>query len=273
MADIKHIDINNTTYDIRDATAARKGMYVGTCPSSASISGSTVTMASSPDKVVTVDAFPTDANDKPLVGTIIGVKYATTNTYKTDLDNNKPEAAHRINVNDTGFIQIYYNNAALKSGTSANTLAAGYKNRYIYYQYDGTYWVWLSAGTDTNTTYGAYSFGLGIGVQNNSSESSTITVTLSNYTLTVGPTEVKFKYDVPASSTMNINSKGAKSIYYKGSAIAADIIKANDIATFSYGSDGINTGYHLISIDRWDDDIKEKATITYDSETTTLVIN
>lgn len=255
MADFEQFAIDGTTYDVRDAKAARKGMYVGTCPTSASVGGSTVTMASSADKVVTVDTFPTDANNKPLVGTIIGVKYATSNTYKTDTENNKPEAPHRINVNDTGYIQIYYNNAALKSGTSANTLAAGYKNRYIYYQYDGTYWVWLSAGTDTNTTYAGYSFGLGLGVQNNSSASATITVTLSNYALaTGGVTAVRFLYDVPANATMNINSKGAKSIYYKNSAITAGIIKAGDTVTFVYSGQ-----YHLIAIDRWDDDIKAKA--------------
>lgn len=255
MADVKHITINEQTYDICDAKAARKGMYVGTCPSSASIGGSTVTMASSPDKVVTVDTFPTDANDKPLVGTIIGVKYATSNTYKTDTENNKPEAPHRINVNNTGYIQIYYNNAALESGTSANTLAAGYKNRYIFYQYDGTYWVWLSAGTDTNTTYTNASLGQGYGTQSNESASATITATLSSYALTTnGIVSVKFTFDVPASATLNINGKGAKAIYNKGAAITANVIKAGDTATFVYSGQ-----YHLISIDRWDTDIKAKA--------------
>jgi len=44
---------------------------------------------------------------------------------------------------------------------------------------------------------------------------------------------------------MNINGKGAKSIYYKGAAITADVIKANDIATFIYNG----SQYHLIAID------------------------
>jgi hypothetical protein len=49
---------------------------------------------------------------------------------------------------------------------------------------------------------------------------------------------------------MNINSKGAKSIFYKGAKIVAGVIKAGDIATFIY--DG--TQYQLIAIDRWQDD-------------------
>ena len=55
---------------------------------------------------------------------------------------------------------------------------------------------------------------------------------------------MKFTYAVPASATMNINSKGAKSIYYNGAAITAGIINADDLAVFMY--DG--TQYHLIYI-------------------------
>ena len=146
MANIKKIKIGSTTYDVRDDSAARKGMYVGTCASD---------QAALAEKTVTVDTFPVDGNGKPLIGTIIGVKYEASNTYKTDTENNIPEAAHKINVNGTGAIQIYYNNAALKSSTSANTIAAGYKNRYVYYQYDGTYWVWINHSTDSNSTYSA----------------------------------------------------------------------------------------------------------------------
>ena len=72
-------------------------------------------------------------------------------------------------------------------------------------------------------------------------------VSLSSYSLVSnGIVSVKFTYDVPASATMNINSKGAKSIYYRGSAITAGVIRAGDIATFIYNG----SQYHLISIDR-----------------------
>ena len=70
---------------------------------------------------------------------------------------------------------------------------------------------------------------------------------LSGYTLhDHGIVSVKFTNAVPANSTLNINSKGAKSIYYQGSAITGDVIKAGDVATFIY-----STQYHLIAIDRW----------------------
>ena len=72
-------------------------------------------------------------------------------------------------------------------------------------------------------------------------------VALSDYALTVGGVvAVKFTYDVPASSTLNVNSKGAKAIYHRGAAITANIIKAGDTVTFIY--DGTN--YHLLTINR-----------------------
>lgn len=70
--------------------------------------------------------------------------------------------------------------------------------------------------------------------------------TLSNYMLrTGGIVAVKFTYAVPASATLNINSAGAKAIYYRGAAITAGVIGAGDTATFVY--DG--TQYQLLSID------------------------
>ena len=92
-------------------------------------------------------------------------------------------------------------------------------------------------------------------------------VALSNYALaTGGIVSVKFTNAVPANATLNINSKGAKSIYYNGSAIKAGIINAGDTATFIY--DG--TQYHVIAIDS----IISKALklSSYNSSTGTLYI-
>lgn len=56
---------------------------------------------------------------------------------------------------------------------------------------------------------------------------------------------VKFTNSNSASNpTLNVNSKGAKAIYYRDAAITDGVIKAGDIATFIY-----STNYHLISID------------------------
>ena len=107
-------------------------VYVGSCP----------TAAATNPKVCTVEDFPLDAEGKPLVGTLISVKFAATNTSTSTT----PE----LNVNETGAIRIWYNNAVL---ATAKSTYAGYANRYINYMYDGTYWVFLGHSTDNNTTY------------------------------------------------------------------------------------------------------------------------
>jgi len=122
MATIKHLTINNHTYDIRDATAARKGIYVGTCD----------TAAATAAKTATTDSFPLDDNDKPLIGTVVAIKFTNTNTYKTS------GTTMTLNVNATGDFPIYYNASEVVSTTSANTLACGYKNRYTFYMFNGT---------------------------------------------------------------------------------------------------------------------------------------
>ena len=48
-----------------------------------------------------------------------------------------------------------------------------------------------------------------------------------------------------ASATLNISSKGAKALYYRGAALGADVVKAGDIVTMSY--DGTN--YVILSIE------------------------
>ena len=73
------------------------------------------------------------------------------------------------------------------------------------------------------------------------------TSSITGYRLTKGDiVTIKFTYAVPANSTLNITSKGAKNIRWKSSNIVSDVIKAGDIATFIY--DG--TYYELLSISR-----------------------
>ena len=99
---------------------------------------------------------------------------------------------------------------------------------------------------DSDTTYSPVSLGFGYATDSRSSATTAVTATLSSYSLVKnGIVTVKFSYDVPANATLNVNSKGAKAIYNRGTAIIANIIKANDRATFMY--DG--SYYHLISID------------------------
>lgn len=73
------------------------------------------------------------------------------------------------------------------------------------------------------------------------------TSSITGYKLALGDMiTIKFTYAVPANSTLNISSKGAKNIRWKSSNIVADVIKSGDIATFVY--DG--TYYELLSISR-----------------------
>lgn len=134
MAIARNISINNDTYELEPSKGQR--VYVGTCS----------TAAATNPKVCTVEDFPVDENDKPYTGTEIVVKFTATNTSTSTT----PE----LNVNGTGAIRIWYNNAVLASAKSA---FAGYANRYLHYVYDGTYWVFMGHSTDNNTTYSAMS--------------------------------------------------------------------------------------------------------------------
>lgn len=215
--------VSDLTNDLGFVTGSK--IYVGTC---------TTAEATMP-KVCTVETFPTDTNGKPLLGTVISVKFTATNTATSNLG---------LDVNGCGSASVWYN-----TGVTTSNNYYGYAGRYITYMWDGTNWVFLTWGYDTNTTYTNVALGQGYAVQSNSSASATITATLSSYTLTVnGIVSVKFNYDVPANATLNINSKGAKAIYNKNAAITAGVIKAGDTATFIY-----NTYYRLIAVDSWQD--------------------
>lgn len=105
---------------------------------------------------------------------------------------------------------------------------------------------WQCTDYDSNTTYSNASLGQGYGTCATAEATAAKTVTLANYALTVGGiVVVKFTHGVPVNATLNVNSKGAKPIYYHGAAITAHVIKAGDTVTFIY--DG--NYYHLLSID------------------------
>lgn len=98
-----------------------------------------------------------------------------------------------------------------------------------------------------NTTYNNEKLGQGYATCSTAAATAGKTASLTDYVLVKGGVvAVKFTNAVPASATLNVNSKGAKSIYYKGAAITANIIQAGDTATFMY--DG--TRYHLLAVDR-----------------------
>lgn len=195
--------------------------------------GSCSTAASTAAKVVTLTDNTTW---KLAAGSTVTVKFTYTNTAQNPT----------LNVNGTGAKRIWYSTGLIATG---DLNKAGYANRYITYVYDGTQYVFVgwSFDADTNTTYTNASLGSGYGTCSTAASTAAKVVTLSGYTLTTGGTvSVKFTYAVPADATMNINSRGAKSIYYRGVAITADVIKAGDVATFVYNG----TQYVLLAVDR-----------------------
>lgn len=194
--------------------------------------GTCSTAADQRVKVVTMARF------RLVVGGIIGVKFTNTNTYNATADNKVC-----LNVNGTGEKPIYYNTGY---STGTNTTAFGIANRVHYYMYDGTNWCWLNSGCEDNTV-DPRQLGSGYGTCDTAAATAAKVVTMSGYALrTGGILSVKFTNAVPANATMNINSRGAKSIYYRGSAIPANIIRAGDRCLFVYNG----SQYDLLSVDR-----------------------
>jgi hypothetical protein len=195
--------------------------YYATCP----------TAAATATKVATIkNVDGTDLADFTLqLGTRVFVKFTYANSV----------AGAALNVNGTGGKPMYYNGSAIAASvTDAN---GTYE-----FVYNGNVWE-LVGDLDTNTSYTNASLGQGYGTCSTDAATAAKAVTLSSYALTTnGIVSVKFTNAVPANATMNINSKGAKAIYYKGAAITDGIINAGDTATFIYNG----TNYHLLAIDR-----------------------
>ena len=202
------------------------GNYYGTCTS----------QAANQNKAVSVSSDQYFILKK---GILLAVKFDADNTY-----NATTSAPVKLNVNSTGNVQIYAKNTATLEGT--NPTYFGKTNYVNYYIYDGTYWIWAGSSTDENSSYNPQTLGFGYGTCSTAASTTAKTATLTGYNLiTNGIVAVKFTNAVPADATLNVNSKGAKNIWYKGANIVADVIKAGDIATFIY--DG--TRYQIISID------------------------
>lgn len=104
-------------------TGGINAFAVGTCS----------TAAATAAKVVTIE----DPGWTLQKGSCIAVKFTATNTNTTPT----------LNVNNTGAKSIYYGEAA---STTAGGTVGGTTNRYTYYVYDGTYWVWLGHSRDAN---------------------------------------------------------------------------------------------------------------------------
>ena len=219
----------NVSYTLAQigAAAASHGQH--------SVYGTCDTAAATAEKAVTISG----SGFSLAAGQMIAIKFTNSNS----------ASSVKLNVNSTGAKPIWYNTGEY-TGNSKDV--CGYANRVTTYMYNGSHWVWVSNGTDNNSTYSPMSLGFGYGTCNTAEATTAKVATLASYGLVKnGIVSIKFSYAVPASSTLNINSKGAKAIYFRNTAITANVIKAGDTATFIY--DG--SYYQLLSVDRWHNDI------------------
>lgn len=210
---------NNTLYISTSnqlSRATRPRVAYGTCATAANVA----------EKIITLHS---DFADWKLeVGAEIVVKFGNANS----------ATMMTLNVNGTGAKRVWYNTAPLYNANSN----AGVKDCPERYMYDGTYFVWMGHAWDKYTTYSPEGLGFGYGICETAAATAAKTATLASYTLVKNSiVAVKFTNSVPANSTLNINSKGAKPIFYRGSAIVAGVINAGDVATFIY--DGTNYIY------------------------------
>ena len=229
------IQKNSTTIDTFTANASSNKTINITVPTKISdltnTSGGFVTYctcssaADATTKTATVDSG--DSNWTLRKGTIVGVKYTNTNT----------ASATKLNVGGSGDKSVYYN-TAVYTGTS--TIVWGNANRFVFYMYDGTNWVWISDsrhdGND-NTYTTAYC--------NTAAGTAAKTATMTNYVLTANRYTVLTITNAntyAGALTLNINGKGAKPLYINGVASSSSNYT---LAAGSYIVYYDGTNYHI----------------------------
>ena len=148
-----------------------------------------------------------------------------------------------LNINGLGAKPVYSTMGATTRITT--TFNVNYTMLFVYNSTRVSGGCWdmyygYNAGYTNNVSQGQ-------GYAVSTSSAKACTATLSSYALVShGIVAVRFANAVPAGATLNINSKGAKAIYYCGASIAEGVIRAGDIATFIYNG----SQYILLGIDR-----------------------
>lgn len=161
-------------------------------------------------------------------------------------------AGFTLNINNLGAKPVYRGMAAATAETTIFNI--NYTMAFIYNETRVEGGCWETMYYNSNTTYSPATLGMGYATCSTAEATAAKTATLSSFKLvTGGIVTVKFTNAVPANATLSINSTTAKNIYFRGAKITANVIKAGDIATFVYSSQ-----YHLIAIDRWQNDFAGK---------------
>lgn len=214
MSDISAIKLpDNSSYNIK-----AKKLFYAECSTAVNVVA----------KVISCDGFVLEP------GAIIAIRFTSTTTTAPTSGN------ITLNINGTGAKNIVpkENNAVY------NYAWAWYfsNNRTWLFVYNGTYFICLN---QDNNNVNPEAFGIGYATCSTAETTPAKVAVFSGYILRKnGIIAVKFTYAVPANSTLNINKKGAKNIFYRGAKITAGVINAGDIATFVY--DGAQ--YQLISV-------------------------
>lgn len=233
--------------NIKKAIDVAPRFYLGTCSTAGNVAIKQVDITNFPTQLV-------NGVETPIVGSVIAVKFT-----KNDAASSEQK---KIKVNNTNAYPVWYSTNEWII-TDASPKVFGIANRYVYYVFNGTSWVWVNQGYDDNDTYTPQSLGFGYGYCDTAAATTAKTASLSGYTVKNGGlVVVYFQYDVPAQSTLKINNAGEKEIHFQGSRIAAGVIKAGDKCLFIY-----NGNYMLIAIDRWGKELQEKVSGINISET------
>ena len=215
MSDISSIRLpDNSSYNIK-----AKKLFYAECSTAVNVVA----------KVISCDGFVLEP------GAVIAIRF-------TDTTTTAPTSGNiTLNINGTGAKNI----VPKENNTVYSYAWAWYfsNNRTWLFVYNGTYFICLN---QDNNNVNPEAFGIGYATCSTAGTTSAKVAVFSGYVLRKnGIIAVKFTYAVPANSTLNISSKGAKNIFYRGAKITAGVINAGDIATFVY--DG--TQYQLISVD------------------------
>ena len=177
------------------------------------------------------------------VGSIINVKFTQTNTAQNP--------TFTVKYGTTTYVSkktIWYNTTQITTG---NLWAAGYAGRVMSFMWDGTQFWWVGQSIDNNTTYSMASLGNIKGTCSTAASTAAKTVSLSSYALvTYGYVWITFTNgNSAANATLNINSKGAKAIYWNGAAVPAYFIKKNESVLLQYNG----TQYDIVENDDYGD--------------------
>ena len=243
MADISKIKLGSTTYNIKAGAATATYAMYGVCTTAAATAAKEVILC---DPTITSTSLLT-------VGTLLYVKFSNANTVaspKITVFNNSGTAASPTK----GLTTLMAQKAIMRYGTTATSTNAATSWRagaIVALVYDGTNWIEVTA-IDDNTTYSNMSLGSAYCTSTTTADTVAKVATPVNGTCSLvsnGIVSVRFTYgNTAASPTLNVSSKGAKPIWYRGAALTADnaaIWSAGDTVTFYYD----NTRYNIIAID------------------------